>query len=498
MFTGELLTKPCREIDRAWSGTCADPVLCQYSSWEGRKLCVTQLFTHIICITVKPIFAILAALTIIAVSPLHLIPFYLLPRCCMLEPNVQFAKALGNLLGSIIISPWTQTALAARAFAGIFDQRYYFRLYDESRLREAILERDFRGNNLGTDRLRDAPPELKENKAIVDLALNLDPFNFRFASPILQGDKDYVLKTLRRNGKLLAFVSPELRNDAEVVCTAVRNSHGDALRYANPELKKDPAIVHEALKSKPEEIFFHIFFRHVDPSLMEIRTFVLDAIEIHEAVYRFAKDDLLDDEFNLEAVKRNGLVLRYLSDTDKSNETIALTAIENNPEAMQYVSRRLRDDDEFALKALTLNGCVFKYLNDLQRNNRELVLAAIESHPISITFASEELRSNADFLIEAAKKNGFIGFYIQHFALEQKDTVDFFSEAEANILKRLKLLTRSERECVLSEIRQHRYLSFALQLESALREHDKPMLNLDNIHFTFSSPEESVITFDPT
>lgn len=428
MFTGELLTKPCKEIDRAWTGTCADTHLSKYSSWEGRRLCVTQLFSHAICITVKPILALLAALNMIAVSPI-----YLIARCCNYDPTGQFAKVLGNLLGSAIVSPWTQTILAIRAFAGIFHPKCYFRTYDEARMRNAILERDY---NFGGNILLGAPQELQANQELIDLALDKSPNSFQYVNPTLRSDKVFVLKTLKRDGNLLKFVSPELQNDPEVVLPAIKYSNGKALKYANPELKNDPVLVLEVIKSKPSWPFYERFFKYVDPSLMQDRAFALDALEADEEFFHCLDTDFVDDAFKHEAVKRNGLVLRYLSTTEKGDETLALAAITNQPEAIRFVSSSLTGFNEFLVKAAKINGFIVLY------------------------FEFESLRSPMDM----------------H---------DIYNEAVINMVQRLKLLSSSELVISLQEVRKNDPF-LASSLESALGQYDRPMLNLDNIHFTFS------------
>lgn len=50
-------------------------------------------------------------------------------------------------------------------------------------------------------------------------------------------DRDYVLKTVNENGKLLEFAAEEFHNDREIVLDAVRNNP-EALEFASPNLKK--------------------------------------------------------------------------------------------------------------------------------------------------------------------------------------------------------------------------------------------------------------------
>ena len=59
-------------------------------------------------------------------------------------------------------------------------------------------------------------------------------------------NRDYVLKTVNENGKLLEFAADEFHDDREVVLTAVKNNP-EALEFASLNLKKDREIVYESV-----------------------------------------------------------------------------------------------------------------------------------------------------------------------------------------------------------------------------------------------------------
>ena len=59
-------------------------------------------------------------------------------------------------------------------------------------------------------------------------------------------DRNYVLNTVKSNGKLLEFAEDELRNDREIVLEAVKNNP-EALEFASKRLKADREIVYESV-----------------------------------------------------------------------------------------------------------------------------------------------------------------------------------------------------------------------------------------------------------
>ena len=56
-------------------------------------------------------------------------------------------------------------------------------------------------------------------------------------------NREYVLNTVKENGKLLEFASDTLKNDREIVYEAVKNNP-EALEFASDTLKGDRQIVY--------------------------------------------------------------------------------------------------------------------------------------------------------------------------------------------------------------------------------------------------------------
>jgi hypothetical protein len=61
-----------------------------------------------------------------------------------------------------------------------------------------------------------------------------------------------ILKTVQVDGLILVHASDELRNDREVVLTAIKQN-GLALKYASKELQADPELIQIA--SETQETF---------------------------------------------------------------------------------------------------------------------------------------------------------------------------------------------------------------------------------------------------
>lgn len=59
-------------------------------------------------------------------------------------------------------------------------------------------------------------------------------------------NREYVLKTVKENGKLLEFADDNFKDDREVVFEAVKNNP-EALEFASENLKEDRQIVYESV-----------------------------------------------------------------------------------------------------------------------------------------------------------------------------------------------------------------------------------------------------------
>jgi hypothetical protein len=128
----------------------------------------------------------------------------------------------------------------------------------------------------------------------------------------------------------------------------------------------------------------------------------------------------------LEKLSSDGLLLRELSDEQKRDHEIVLTAIKNNPKAMEFASLEILDDKEFILEAIK-HGFSFEFVSKDLRNDKEFVLDAIkkgnslrlipeddQKFPLEsmkngniLKYLSEELRNDKDIVLAAVRKNGF-------------------------------------------------------------------------------------------
>jgi len=121
-----------------------------------------------------------------------------------------------------------------------------------------------------------------------------------------------LLADVKVNGKMLCYAPPELRKDREIVLAAVEQD-GTALTYAAPGMRADREIVSVAIKNG-------FPFKQVGCQLS-------------------GNDDFPPDrEITLQAVKKNGLALRWVHPSLKTDREVRAAAVRQNPVALKHTA----------------------------------------------------------------------------------------------------------------------------------------------------------------
>lgn len=196
--------------------------------------------------------------------------------------------------------------------------------------------------NLEGTNIRYASNELKNDMELVNIALNDNIYSFQFISqelknnekiiekciniidikkkhvPILEyvtsdnikDNKDIILKLMKYNGSELQYVSDRLRNDIDVVSTAIINSPFGAYFYGN---------INESL--------------YYDKKILLLtlnQPFHYSDIEDYEEFLNDSSNNILDDdEIVLAAINKSGRNYKYISERLKNNKDILIKCLLN-------------------------------------------------------------------------------------------------------------------------------------------------------------------------
>ena len=166
----------------------------------------------------------------------------------------------------------------------------------------------------------------RDDRALVLVAVGLDPFCLRNASELLRNDRVIVLVAVCHptggRSAVLEHASELLRNDRALVLAALANDDGGhtCLRYVSEELRRDKELVLFAMRNGGW-LEFVPFFKN-------------------------------DKDVVLAAVRGCGVSLEFASEACQHDKSIVLAAMQENGYGLQFASDALRDDEEIVSAAV--------------------------------------------------------------------------------------------------------------------------------------------------
>jgi hypothetical protein len=192
---------------------------------------------------------------------------------------------------------------------------------------------------------REMSPELKEDEELAILVVGRGYQELGYAGEGLRGSKEFMAKAVRVYGSVMQFAGEGLRNDEELFLEAIKDGSLN-LTYFPDHLKK--------------------------PKLM------LSALKINLLKFIYVPSSLLSDrDFMLSAVSLNGL---FLSDAFPfhSDFLMVLSAVRQNPNALQYASAELRNNKQLVMEAVGREGEVVRFAGEELKLDREVVRRTVE------------------------------------------------------------------------------------------------------------------------
>ena len=106
----------------------------------------------------------------------------------------------------------------------------------------------------------------------------------------------------------------------------------------------------------------------------------------------------------LEAVRKDGKLLRYASKKLRGDKEVVLEAVKSDGWALEYASEELRRDREVVLEAVRQQGDALAYASKELKGDKEIVLEAVKQNPFALQYASEELKEDKDLIAVAEQE----------------------------------------------------------------------------------------------
>ena len=112
-----------------------------------------------------------------------------------------------------------------------------------------------------------------------------------------------------------------------------------------------------------------------------------------------------DNVFMKKVLCLNGLFLAILSDEQKRNKDLVLTAISQNTDALEYADETLRNDEEVVLAAIKSYGYALKFASNRLKADKDIVKKAIINCDYAIALADSSLLLDIEFMNEVIALN---------------------------------------------------------------------------------------------
>jgi hypothetical protein len=198
-----------------------------------------------------------------------------------------------------------------------------------------------------------------------------------------------------------------IRRSDEAACwlTLIRKSrHGRALIAMAPEeVRCDPEMALAALKWDVADL------KHMDKSLLEDRSFMLEAVSAKPEALALAAPSLKEDaDVVLRAARKDPDSLRHaapeLQSSIWSDAEFVLAVVAKKPQTvMRRASEELLGSSDFVRRAVEKVPSIFEFVRDEQKDNRDIVLAAVSQNGRLLQFASGRLRSDPEVIRASTK-----------------------------------------------------------------------------------------------
>jgi hypothetical protein len=245
----------------------------------------------------------------------------------------------------------------------------------------------------------------------------------------LTSDKQTVLKILKDNPDNLEFLSPDLRNDREVIMSVISMpENGYYFKYASAKLRDDEELARLSLRINTST------FESLSERLRSKKDFVRDVVEKSGYELNFASAILKDDP---EIVKIAAIqyppILMQISPRFREDDKFMISIIESNANAITAASAKLKDDKNFAIKSLltTHSVAILEYLSERLRDDEDVVEMAVRKNQSNLLYTSERIRGDKKIALKLITLCSYPKICIHYLSKELQQDADILRLAKS-------------------------------------------------------------------
>ena len=199
-----------------------------------------------------------------------------------------------------------------------------------------------------------ADNSLLSDKDVILAAVSNRGTALEYADEKLKADKEIVLSAVSQNYKAIYEADKDLQKDPDVVLAAAKNNecflkslfHFDKISYKDLAL----ALIKESKNVSVQKISMLAL---LSPELRNDKEVVLEAVKRYGSDLENASDTLKNDkEVVLEAVKQNGFAFKYATAELRSDDEFITELLKDYPDIISSIDRSGIADDEKAREEL--------------------------------------------------------------------------------------------------------------------------------------------------
>jgi hypothetical protein len=205
----------------------------------------------------------------------------------------------------------------------------------------------------------------------------------------------FVERAVQHNGFILNLV-PEQRRTKKMILLAVKNAP-ELLKHLSTYDKRDPDVVLAACLVDPMCIKYVASYLIADEVALYRKLAAINGKCIFFG-HPLVREDM---QVAVTAITQCADALQYLPVHMCDKWELVALALQKSPKMFKYASRRIADSEELALEALRYSADVFPFISHRLRTDFTFVLSAIRIAPKVILAVDAELASNP-LLVQAA------------------------------------------------------------------------------------------------
>jgi hypothetical protein len=208
---------------------------------------------------------------------------------------------------------------------------------------------------------------LKLNELFALEFIHKNPYSFNEIHDSFKFNREFILNAIASNSKVIDHIAPVFQEDREIVLLAAQSYPGAYAYYlslAPPDFLSNKSSVVEIVSKYPmviqqlsedlkndKEIIRTAIRKNAaaaeySPALQTDRDFAFEMIAINGIVIHYLEQFSKDESFALECVRRNGLNLQFFQESIRNNKHIVLEAYKQNGEAIFFAAKGLLIDKE--------------------------------------------------------------------------------------------------------------------------------------------------------